>query len=109
MESTREDWETVGRSEFVHVHVIARRLAVVAIQSVDVERVCKAYKIIHTKIRSRLRSVVVQQLLFTYINLRLLNKCNQPMDDFLTAAIRHEQNESEDEELYDDAVYVTDD
>ncbi len=95
MKSTREDWETVGKRQFVHLPEIARRLAVIAIESADVERACKAYKVIHTKVRNRLRTSVVQKLLYTYINLRLLHRCDQHLEDFLSAAVQHEEDGAE--------------
>ena len=53
---------------------VAVRLFVLAIQSADVERVCKAHKVIHTKVRNRHRSKLVHTYLFTYVNLRLIRK-----------------------------------
>lgn len=38
----------------------------VAVQSADVESVCKTRKIIHTKVRSSLNTQTVDQLLYTY-------------------------------------------
>jgi hypothetical protein len=68
---------------------VAARLALVAVQSADVERVCKAHKIIHTKARNKLYTTTVQLLLFTYVNLRLLNKCTDmgDMADFLLESL----------------------
>ena len=74
---------------------VAVRLAVVAIQSADVERSCKAHKIIHTKARSRLYTKTVQQLLFAYINLRLLSKCTAEMGDFLMQSLSACDDEQE--------------
>ena len=57
-------------------------------QSADVERVCKAHKeVIHTKARNRLYTSTVHMLLYTYVNLRLLNKCTEELGDFLTQTL----------------------
>ena len=57
----------------------AIRALTVAIQSADVERVCKAHKVIHTKSRNLLANKTVQMLLFAYCNLRLLKMCPELM------------------------------
>ena len=88
------DWQLTGGSQFSLLAPVAVRLAVVAIQSADVERSCKAHKIIHTKARSRLYTKTVQQLLFAYINLRLLNKCTE-MGDFLMQSLSACDDEQE--------------
>ena len=79
-----------------------------AIQSADVERVCKAHKVIHTKARNRLRNKVVYTLLFTYVNLRLINKVKTELGDFLMQALDNElldpargEDEDTDEEEED--------
>lgn len=104
MLSTKEDWETTGRLQFKGLHTIGKRLAVLAIQSADVERVCKSHKLIHSKIRNRLRTKVVSMLLFSYVNLRLLRKCSEPIDDFLSASLEGicSDGDTRDDE---DAVY----
>jgi hypothetical protein len=43
-------------------------------QSADVERVCKAHKVVHTKVRNKLKNETVHQLLYCYVNLRLIKK-----------------------------------
>ena len=65
------------------------------LQSADVERSCKAHKIIHTKARNRLYTKTVQLLLFSYINLRLMNKCTAEMGDFLTQSLSACDDEQE--------------
>ena len=87
MGRTVEDWQLIGETQFPKIAPIAVRLAVVAVQSADVERTCKAHKIIHTKARNRLYTTTVSLLLSTYINLRLLNKCTKDMGDFLTQTL----------------------
>ena len=83
MGRTVEDWQLIGATQFPKIAPIAVRLAVVAVQSADVERACKAHKLIHTKARNRLYTTTVSLLLSTYINLRLLNKCTKDMGDLL--------------------------
>ena len=87
MTCTLSFWQTTGKSQFPLLAPIAQKLAVVAIQSADVERVCKAHKVIHTKARNSLKNKTVNMLLFTYVNLRLLNQCTAELGDFLTQAI----------------------
>jgi hypothetical protein len=69
------------------------RLFVLAIQSADVERVCKAHKVIHNKARNRLLNKFVHMLLFTYVNLRLINKVKTELGDFLMQALENELGE----------------
>jgi len=95
MGQTVNDWQLTGGSQFSLLAPVAVRLAVVAIQFADVERSCKAHKIIHTKARSRLYTKTVQQLLFAYINLRLLNKCTAEMGDFLMQSLSACDDEKE--------------
>jgi hypothetical protein len=87
MGSSVEDWQLTGFVQFPLLAPIAVKLGVVAIQSADVERSCKAHKVIHTKARNRLYSKTVHLLLFTYMNLRLLNKCTKELGDFLTQTL----------------------
>jgi hypothetical protein len=53
---------------------IALRLLQMGTQSADVERCCKANKVIHTKVRNRLGEENVKMLVYCYINLRLLKQ-----------------------------------
>jgi hypothetical protein len=96
MRSTVSNWQLTGASQFPFLAPIAVRLALVAIQSADVERSCKAHKVIHTKARNRLYTKTVQMLLYTYINLRLLNKCTTEIGDFLTQTLEgcHDEGEA---------------
>ena len=95
MGQTANDWQLTGGTQFPFLAPVAVRLAVVAIQSADVERSCKAHKIIHTKARNRLYTKTVQLLLFAYINLRLLNKCTAEMGDFLMQSLSACDDEQE--------------
>jgi hypothetical protein len=80
------DWQISGVKQYSLLAPIAVRVCVLAVQSADVERVCKAHKVIHTKSRNLLLAKTVQMLLFTYCNLRLLNSCPE-LGDFLTSAM----------------------
>ena len=82
-----EDWELTGKAQFPLISPIAIRLLSMAVQSADVERVCKTHKLIHTKNRNRLKNISVHMLLYCYVNLRLLNKCTDELGDFLTQCI----------------------
>ena len=53
---------------------IAIRLLTMATQSADVERTCKVHKLVHTKARNRLSNATVTQLVYCYVNLRLVKK-----------------------------------
>lgn len=46
-------------------------------------------------------------LLYSYINLRLLKKCEEPLNEFLNTAVRH-RDEEELEALYDVEMNVID-
>ena len=72
-------------------------------QSADVERACKAHKIVHSKVRNRLVNTKVNMLLHCCMNLRLLKKdridSDKPLDlgnsmeNFLNQTILDECNE----------------
>ncbi len=71
-------------------------------------------QVIHTKARSRLYTRTVQLLLYSYINLRLINKCTKEMGDFLTQTLEGcdddgllEAGESPVEEPEDEVVDLT--
>jgi len=83
----QESWEVMGPLACPLVWKVAVRLAVLAVQSADVERVCKAHGVIHTKSRNRLTNKSVQMLLFCYMNLRLLKKESTAVCKFLSAAL----------------------
>ena len=83
MTCTVGEWDFLTKQEFPLLRPVAMRLAVLAVQSADMERVCKVHKIVHSKARVRLQTKSVHQLLFSYANLRLLHKCTAEMGDFL--------------------------
>ena len=76
-------WETMGKSAFPLCSKLALRLSILSVQSADVERMCKAHSIIHTKTRNRLQHARVKKLLYCYINLRFIENSNTDPDDFL--------------------------
>jgi hypothetical protein len=49
-------------------------------QSADVELVCKAHTVVHTKVRNRLNNKPVHQLISCYVNLRLIRKIEDEKD-----------------------------
>jgi hypothetical protein len=82
-------WETMFYKQFPLLQPIASRLLVMSTQSADVERVCKANKVIYTKARKCLKNKTVQMLLYCYTNLRLINKTskNNASKTFLEQAV----------------------
>ena len=76
-------WKTTGETSFPLCSKLALRLSILSVQSADVERMCKAHSIIHTKTRNRLQHVRVKKLLYCYINLRFIENGNSDPDDFL--------------------------
>ena len=75
--------------------VVVIHLSVLNVQSANVERVCKAHGVIHTKPRNRLVNKSVQRLLFFYVNLCLLWKETSIVAKFLLSAIHDELDEVE--------------
>ena len=90
--------------------VIAIRLSALAAQSANVERVCKAHGVVHSKVRNRLKHESVLMLLFCYVNLRLLRKDNTKIAEFLESAIVGKEGGAEvaDEHCNDDAQLFDD-
>ena len=80
-----------------------------ATQSADVERACKVHKVVHTKSRNRLTHELVTDLVYCYVNLRLLKKVRphfegKPLDgednleDYLGSALDRFEEEAIQEE-----------
>lgn len=67
---------------------------VLSVQSANVDLVCKAHKIIHTKAHYSLHTKTVHILLFLYINIRLLKKCSDDYAEFLTQYLNTIDSES---------------
>jgi hypothetical protein len=95
MISVLSAWQVIGANQFILCSDLAIRLSVLAVQSANVERVCKAHGVIHTKARNRLVNKSVQRLLFCYVNLRLLGKETSTVAKFLHSAIDDELDEAE--------------
>ena len=106
-------WRLHFASQFPKIYDIALRLLQMGTQSgADVERACKAHKLVHTKVRNRLLDEHVKMLLYCYINQRLFKKNKKTKDgkysfgsingdgeDFLDQTIlQHLQDELGDEE-----------
>ena len=51
----------------------------------------------HTKARNRLHAQTVHMLLFTYINLRLLNKCEKDLGHFKLQCLEEVADEDQNE------------
>jgi hypothetical protein len=97
-------WKMNYQSQFPKLTEVAIRLAVMTTQSADVERVCKVHKIVHTKVRNRLKNANVVKLLYCYVNLRLLKSLevdhavrtdNDVLEDFLSQALLDDVDEEE--------------
>ena len=95
-------WKNTFQCEFPLLYEVARCFLVMSTQSADVECLCKAHKLIHTSMRNWLKNTTVLQLIYCYINLRLLNEqdnhgdqCDSNADDqvalFLEQAIHDHQ------------------
>merc|ERR1711965_742714 len=95
MMSPSKDWIITGKPQFPKLVDPAIRALTVAIQSADVERVCKAHNVIHTKSRNLLANKTVQMLLFAYCNLRLLKMCPE-LGDFLVTWMMHSNADDEE-------------
>ena len=72
MRPTHQIWKFFGSIKYPIVTPIAMKLSILAVQSANVERACKAHGVIHTKARNRLKNGTVQKLLYCYMNLCLL-------------------------------------
>ena len=72
--SPANTWKLTLATEYPKLKDLGVRLLEVGTQSADVERVCKAHKVVHTKVRNRLLNKNVKTLLYCYVSLRLLNR-----------------------------------
>jgi hAT family C-terminal dimerisation region len=110
--ATRLDliWESELRFAYPNLHQVARRVLSMAVQSADVERVCKAHKVVHTKVRNRLGNRKVNELLYCYVNLRMIMKAGgaeSAIDNnnfysptfFQQRVLGGEESDSDDEDL----------
>jgi hypothetical protein len=85
--SPHKKWRLIFKKEKPRLYEIARRLLVMSTQSADVERVCKAHKVVHTKVRNRLNNKTVHQLLYCYVNLRLIKKIQDEKDQIASTRV----------------------
>lgn len=121
MVSVQSAWEVVGKNALPLIGDLGLRLSTLAVQSANVERVCKAHGVIHTKSRNRLTNQSVHNLLFCYVNLRLLRKESTLVAKFLLSAIEDElddddelvegedDNKDEDDDHDHDGIFVATD
>ena len=111
MRPVRSFWETTGKLELPLCANLALRLSIVSVQSADVERMCKAHNIIHTKSRNRLQHERVKKLLYCYINLRIIKDERSEPVDFLLSIQDDDDDDAVDEEEVDaaeDTVHIDD-
>ena len=107
MTSVRDCWEVISPTEFPLTSNLGARFEVLTVQSANVERVCKAHGVIHTKSRNRLKHQSVQMLLFCYVNLRLLKKESSKVAQFLLGALNDDEDddgENNREQLQDNGL-----
>ena len=65
-------------------------------QSADVKRVCKAHKVVHTKVRNRLNKKPVHQLICCYVNFRLIRKIEDEKDKRASSRVDTDVGHCED-------------
>ena len=92
----------MGKAAFPKCSELALRLSVLYVQSADVERMCKAHNVIHTKTRNRLQHARVKKLLYCYINLRLIEKSSAEPEYFLLSVADDDNYEEDDDHGQDD-------
>ncbi len=80
-------WKNSLQKEFPLLYELARHVLVMSTQSADVECLCKAYKVIHTKMRNCLKNSTVFKLIYCYVNLHLLNDNEQGSNDHDNAMV----------------------
>ena len=97
-------WETMGKAAFPRCSQLALRLSIISVQSADVERMCKAHSLIHTKTRNRLQHKRVKKLLYCYINLRFIENSKPETDEFLLSVDDEEEDEESDNNVIDGDV-----
>ena len=90
-------WKVSIGLQFPKLKDIAMRLLTMATRCADVERVCQVQKFMNSKVCDRLKNGNVKQLMYCYINLRLLKNIGDERDtqnvveDFLCDAILEEE------------------
>lgn len=97
-------WKVSIGLQFPKLKEVAIRLLTMATQCADVERVCQVPKFVNSRVSSRLKHPKVKQLIYCYVNLRLLRSVglvsdeDTIMEDFLCDAILEEEVEEKQEE-----------
>ena len=91
-------WSNYFEQELPYLAPIAARLLTMCPHSADVERACKAHKIVITTTRNRLKDMNTIMLVYCYYNMRLLSKAEE--DGAITL---YESDSSEEE--YDEGEY----
>ena len=89
-------WRLEVGAESPKLKNVALRLMQMGTQSADVERACKAHKIVHSKIRNRLTNDKVNKLLCCCVNLRLLSRCSTDNGMVNPSALTQADDEMED-------------
>ena len=95
MRHVRSFWETIGKKELPLCANLDIRLSLVSIQSADVERMCKAHSIIHTKNRNKLKHLRVKKPLYCYINMHITDDDSADPDDFLIS-VQYDEDDNHD-------------
>jgi hAT family C-terminal dimerisation region len=96
-------WQTIFKNSFPWLSNIAVRVLTMAMQSADVERICKVHKLVHTRIRNRLANEAVYMSMYYYVNLRVLKRLDIAVEDnvlhlegFLADALDADSDENGD-------------
>lgn len=89
MESYLSYWEISGANQIPTIAKISGRIFVLSDQSANVERVCKTHKVIYMEARNNMHFETVQRLIFTYVDLRLIRKCEETLVIFYGNALRN--------------------
>ena len=90
MRRTTNDWKLQGTRQYLLLANVAVRLSLYVNQSENIKCVCKSHKVVQSVTHNRLKNKSVHTLLYLYVNLRLLNKCEKELNDFLEDAHNEE-------------------
>ena len=91
MSPVQSAWTVVGQNAFPLMDKMGVCLVHFAVQSENVERVCKSRRLIHAKVRNRLTNESAQMLSFCHVNLCLLVKKKHAPTQFLLSMIENEE------------------
>ena len=87
---TANDWKLQGVTQYLLLTNCAVRVSRYVNQSANLERVFKAHKVVHLVTCNRLKNKSVHTLLYLYVNLRMLKKCEKELSNFLEDALNEE-------------------